>query len=54
MYEKRVLEKWLDQIKSGDLNPEFIGLGTDKNKAINKLQSQINRKSYNKTTSKAK
>jgi len=50
MYEKKVLEKWLEQIKSGELNPEFIGLGTDKEQAIKKLQSQISQKPSNRNT----
>jgi len=43
MYEKKVLEKWLKQIKSGELNPDAIGLGTDKDKAIDKIRSELNK-----------
>ena len=39
--EKKVLEKWLKQIKSDEISPEFIGLGLDKQEAINKLNKQI-------------
>jgi len=41
MYQKKVLEKWIAQIKSGEISPEFLGLGNDKEKAINKLKSQM-------------
>jgi len=40
--EKLQLEKWLKDIKSGKLNPEFLSLGNDKEQAIKKLQNQIN------------
>jgi len=49
MYQKKVLEKWMKQIKSGEINPDFLGLGNDKEKALEKLKSQINdlqRKEY--------
>ena len=39
--EKLQLEKWLRDIKSGELNPEFLSLGNDREKAIKKLQNQI-------------
>jgi len=42
MYQKKVLEKWISQIKSGEISPEFLGLGNDKEKAINKLKNQMN------------
>ena len=42
MYQKKVLEKWIAQINSGEISPEFLGLGNDKEKALNKLKSQIN------------
>ena len=48
MYEKDVLEKWLKQIQKGQLNPEAVGLGQDRDKAIDKLRSEINKLSYNK------
>jgi len=47
MYEKKVLQKWLEQIKLGELNPEFIGLGSDKERAIKKLQNQLNQQMNN-------
>ena len=40
--EKLLLEKWLGDIKSGKLNPEFLSLGNDREKAIKKIQNQIN------------
>lgn len=49
MYEKKVLEKWLKQIKSGELNPDVIGLGKDKDKAIEKIRSQLEKVTTNKT-----
>jgi len=42
MYQKKVIEKWIAQIKSGEINPEFLGLENDKEKAINKLKNQMN------------
>jgi len=43
MYEKKILEKWLKQIKSGELNPDAVGLGTDKSKAIEKINRELNK-----------
>ena len=43
MYEKKVLEKWLKQIKSGELNPDAVGLGTNKNEAIEKIRKELNK-----------
>ena len=48
MYEKDVLEKWLRQIQKGQLNPEALGLDSDRDKAIEKLRSEINKLSYNR------
>ena len=48
MYEKKVLEKWLKQIKSGELNPDAIGLGKDKDKAIEKIRNELNKIASNK------
>ncbi len=48
MYEKTLLEKWIKQIQSNQLNPEAIGLGVDKDKAVEKLRSEINKISFNK------
>jgi len=36
------LEKWFRQIKSGEITPEFLGLGDNKEKALEKLKRQIN------------
>jgi len=41
MYEKTILEKWLKQIKTGELPPSFIEPGISQEKAIEKLQDQI-------------
>ena len=41
--EKLLLEKWLKDIKSGKLNPEFLSLGNDREKAMKKLQNQIDK-----------
>jgi hypothetical protein len=54
MYEKQILEKWLKQIKTDQLNPEFVGAGLDKEKAIKKLQNQLNKLSINKPITKQK
>jgi len=43
MYEQKILEKWLKQIKSGELNPDAIGLGKDKVKAIEKINNELNK-----------
>lgn len=48
MYERDVLEKWIKQIQRGQLEPDAIGLGSDKDKAIEKLRSEINKISYKK------
>jgi len=50
MYEKKVLEKWLKQIQSGELNPDAVGLGKDKDKAVEKLRMEINKLSFKKNT----
>ena len=42
MYQKQVLEKWLKQIKTDEIKPDALGLGIDKEKAIEKLREQIN------------
>jgi hypothetical protein len=54
MYEKQILEKWLYQLKNDQLSPEFVGVGFDKEKAIQKLQNQLNKLSYNKPVMKEK
>ena len=41
MHQKHLLEKWIRQIESGEINPEGMGLGSDKQKAIIKLKNQI-------------
>jgi len=41
MDQKKVLEKWLRQIKNGEINPSALGLGNDREKAIQKLQNEI-------------
>ena len=48
MYEKDVLERWVTQIQKGQLNPDAIGLGNDKDIAIEKLRSEINKISHKK------
>jgi len=56
MHEKDVLEKWIRQIQRGQLNPDAIGLGTDKDKAIEKLRIELNKIPYKQpiVTSKQK
>jgi len=41
MDEKTILEKWLKQVKSGELPPGFIEPGINQDQAIQKLQDQI-------------
>ena len=48
MLEKKILEKWLKQIQSGELNPDAVGLGKDKDKAIEKIRYELNKISSNK------
>jgi len=48
MYEKKVLEKWLKQIQSGELNPDALGLGKDREKAIKKIRDELNAIAHNK------
>jgi hypothetical protein len=43
MNENELLEKWIKQIQRGQLNPDALGLGPDKDKAIEKLKSEINK-----------
>jgi len=45
-----MIEKWMKQIKAGEINPEALGLGGDKEKALEKLKDQINK--INSTTKK--
>jgi len=48
MYQKQVLEKWIKQIKNDEIKSEVIGLGYDKEKALDKLRCQINQLSSSK------
>ncbi len=41
MDQQKVIEKWLKQIKNGEINPSALGLGNDKEKAIEKLQNEL-------------
>ena len=41
-YEIKVLEKWMKQIKSGELNPTVLGYDADPEKAIKMIQNQLN------------
>jgi len=41
MYEKTILEKWLKQIKTGELPPSFIEPGINQEQAIQKIQDQL-------------
>ncbi len=54
MYEKQILEKWMNQIKNDQLSPEIVGAGLDKEQAIKKLQEQLNKLTYNKLITKEK
>lgn len=52
MDQKKVLEKWLRQIKNGEINPSALGLGNDREKAIQKLQNEIKKLSLSQTVIK--
>lgn len=52
MDQKKVLEKWLRQIKNGEINPSALGLGNDREKAIQKLQNEIKKLSLSQTVVK--
>jgi len=41
MYEKKILERWLKQLQSGELNPDAIGLGSNRDKAIEKVRGEL-------------
>jgi len=41
-----MIEKWMKQIKAGEINPEALGLGNDKGKALEKLKDQLNKITY--------
>ena len=51
MYETYVLEKWLKQIQSGELNPDALGLGADRDKAMEKIRNELNK--ISRTTTRA-
>lgn len=46
-YQKHVIEKWLDQLKNNEIDPDALGLGTDRLKAIASLTDELNRISNN-------
>ena len=46
MDQKKVIEKWLEQIKLNEIQPEALGLNSDKDKAIETLRNQLNQLSY--------
>ncbi len=52
MYEKQILEKWLNQLKNDQLSPEFVGAGLNKEQAIKKLQDQLTKLPHNKAIKK--
>ena len=52
MDEITILEKWLKQVKSGELPPTFIEPGISQEQAIQKLQGQI--RHYSKNNQKQK
>jgi hypothetical protein len=43
VYQKQVLEKWLRQLKNNEIQPEALGLDSDRAKAISSLTEQLNR-----------
>ena len=40
-YEYHILEKWLQQIKSGEVPPDVLGFNPDKDKALEQIRQQI-------------
>lgn len=52
MDQKKVLEKWLKQITNGEINPSALGLGNDRDKAIQKLQIELKKLSNTRSTLK--
>jgi len=52
MDQKAVLERWLKQIKNGEINPSALGLGNDRGKAIEKLQNQLKKISSSRSIPK--
>ncbi|MGF3554847.1 MAG: hypothetical protein ACQXXF_06200 [Thermoplasmatota archaeon] len=52
MDQKKLLEKWLKQIKDGEINPSALGLGNDREKAIQRLQAQIRKLSLSQPIDK--
>ena len=50
MDQKKLLEKWLRQIKSDEIKPEALGLDSNKDKAIETLRNQLNQLSYQDKT----
>jgi len=41
-YEKSILEKWMQQIKSGELDPQFLGYDKNRDEAVKMIQKQLN------------
>lgn len=41
MNEKKLIEKWLKQIKSDEIKPDALGLASNKEKAIEQLNQQL-------------
>ncbi len=41
IYEKQILEKWIKQIRSGEVNPEVFGLGSDRDKAVETIKNRL-------------
>jgi len=52
MDQKKLLEKWLKQIKNGEISPSALGLGNDREKAIQKLQNLIKKISFSQSVNK--
>jgi len=38
-----MIEKWMKQIRTGEISPDALGLGEDKEKALVKLKNQLDR-----------
>lgn len=46
-YQKQILEKWVRQLKNNEIQPEALGLGSDRTNAISSLTDELNRLANN-------
>jgi hypothetical protein len=43
MDQKQVLERWLRQLKKNEISPDAVGLGPDKEKALQFIRQELAR-----------